>query len=999
MTRQNRENFFHLLEIPYDVTNTDEIKRKITQKQQEWSRQKNHPLYGKDFAENLRLIPKIREVMLTSARRQIEAADAERIDEEKKQKLYADLDQAIEIAATKGWIDQREVKQMTKQFNVSLDVVKSRISFPVESRTIEKNRPKTQQMNTARAKDIAEKCEQLGVKTRHVSKIASIYDYLVVRETTSLKTLSEKATDRYDQVARKKRSFINELEKDLSSRAQVIFRSEADKKQYDAELAAYRLEKLSEYIQIAGATKQILPEVAEALKKKAMSFGHLTEQEAHEYIVEQCHRNDIELVTTSENTNTLNVTHCGLCGFVQRTTDQYCTNCGTDLNITCPSCQHQTTTADQACRMCGFELRFIRYIPQQLQSAELAIKQQQFEQAKKHITLILTWWPKHREATKLLQTIEAQEAKTARKIKQITELIEKRHLYAARTLFVQEKQLVQSSPSLQNMEQQCLQQIQLAERLLVQAEQSNHEEEKISYYLQALDIAADCQTANEKLTHWPPVSATNLQLESQNDHITLKWQKSTSKGPITYRILRKENEPSKHPQDGEILQETTNHSFVDNSAIGGIAYYYTVYTLRGSVTAKQSITKGPIIRKAEVTQVMSQQTDRHIQLTWNVPKGAQAVEVWKKVGAIPVGRNDGERLELVTNTRVIDSDVQFGQQYGYRIIVIYDINGERHYSTGQTMTCEMTAIPAAIKHMTAKRETEGIFLEWEVNPDANQSFDLFYSYERPNLPSKLPLSKRASLGTKIERSSEAKSAFLDVSMNRPVYIISVTHAAEMAHIGQILVSKDQPEVSHLTHRIAEETNELVLQWDWPENVTEVIVAYAHDHYPVHPDDPDAFMTQLTKGTYEALNGYKLSMNKQDYYFSIFTRFSENGTPTYSNGAKYLIVQQDPITLTYDLKVSNMWFNKRIILSIEADESTYLPALILTQAKKFPPTARENGQDIYRISETKKSHSFNIEIPTQYIERDHYARLFFTNELDHQKYRLQPKDGKQSLQLW
>ncbi len=998
----SRQNYYQLLELDYDVDNYDEIKKAILQKRAEWSKLRNHPTKSNEALAKLEALKGIEEVMQDPDQRIEEAEEAKRLDMEEKaaeeRKKYAAVDAAVAISSKKGWIEEAEIQLMADLFHVQTAEVKNRVTFPIENRPVKQRKKKREKVNISKAKEIAESCEKLGIESAHISGVPSLYDYLQLSPTSSTDVLIQATDEKFQLLAKSKRSASNNIESNLRAHCRTIFLKERE--QYDKALSQLRLLKMDNLLQIVSATKVIQPAVLEQLKKEAMGYGDLTADEAQIYLEAYCKEHDIETVSEDLQTPAQPVKKCGFCGLINRASNHHCSKCQTKLDVTCPTCGRQAHSSDQVCGTCGFELGNMANVPHLLAHVKRAIYTEQFDQAKQLVLEILDWWPNHPTAQEMLALVEANEKKKQESLSTLKELMGKNHFYTARSLFIEERKLVQMSLSLQSMEKESLEQIHLAESYLKRADSVQEEAAKAEYYLKAIEAAADCEKAKRMLAKWPPSPPSALQVSSESTSIALKWQASTAKGPIVYRLLRKKDSVSNHFQDGEILQESADCSYTDYTAEGGYPYYYSLYAIRGSIVSKHGLNQGPFIRRAEVDNIEIIQENNFIELKWTKPPGASTVEVWRKEDGVPQKRQDGNIVKGVTDGGVIDQDVIFGKNYGYLIVVVYQSDEKTFYSEGLTRKSKMVPLPKMVQNVMATRKEDGIIIDWDYEETTNDQLDIYYSYSPFSNYNEEPISleELPDFGKKLSITKSQQHAFLSVSMKKPVYLLPVTQNDEVALIGKMIVSKEHPEVRTIRHWM--DKKDIVLQWDWPHDVKEVVIVCGEETFPKSPQDPNGTTTRvLSKRSYDALNGYKITAEKRDYYFSIFTRYEDHDELIHSNGVQYLCMNSEQVHLRYFMKVSNNFFSKKLQLHIQCDVPITLPSLVLIKKAKSIPTKREQGEDIYRIPPQKLEESVRFDIPFEHVETDAYAKLFFENEQDAQKIRLQAENGKESMRLW
>ncbi|MDE5414058.1 double zinc ribbon domain-containing protein [Alkalihalobacterium chitinilyticum] len=994
----SRKNFFLLLEMDFNNIPEDEneIKNKIKRKRAEWSKLRNHPGRSTEAKANLELVSAIEAVMLDPDQRLEEAEAAREMKKrealEKEREAFSAVDKIVRVLSARGWVYESEVADLVKIFHLSESQVKSRISLPVKAASSKQNQRREITVDTSKAKKIAELCENIGVNSAHPGGVPSLYDFLQVSPTSSLDTLLETADEKYKELSKKRRDAKSEYETKLQSYCKSIFQRE--RKEYDLALIQLRLESLKETIQIATSSSTLDDVVFEQIVKEGMSLG-VTQEEVTSFITGYCAQNHITVGSNNNTKKQKKLKQCGHCGLVNGEHDKYCSRCANELEVTCPSCKSIVPSTAHVCGSCGFEVGDLYKWNQIIREANYHLSVDEVEIAERLYHLVLSRWPDNVEVKKKLMEVQRKQKEQENKIATIMSFVENKRFYAARSELLRMKRTIEQSVTLKSIEEVCRDHILSAESLLKRARNLQDENQAAQYYMKAMEIAADCKEANDMIAKWPPESPKSLQITPRAAEIHLKWQPSESPGTIHYRVLRKKGSEILHSTDGEIIQENMQSSFVDNHAEGGTAYFYGVFAVRGQTVSEKGMVQGPFVRRPEVEDVTIHQDNSVIELNWIPPKGATSVEVWRKEGAVPTKRQDGTKLKGVTLDGVKDDTVTFGKTYGFRIVVRYGTEEAPTFSEGVSLQSKAIRLPKVVSDFTIKREDNGVFVKI---PEMNDEVHIYYAnqaftYKKGET---CPIDKLPQLGDKVIL-SEKKTAFVKMNLRKPLYFIPVSFNEEVAVFGEMKVSKDHPEVSNIFHKV--EQNSLIVQWIWPDKIKRVIVAYRKDAFPVSHDDPQATKIQIEKGSYELLDGYKISSREQDYYFTIFTVYEEGDDLIYSNGEQYLCLNTKPVEISYEINTSS-FFKKKVRISLSTDTAVTLPGLVLVKKALSPPTSKTDGKEIYRIPGNEEMYrTKQIDIPSEHFEKNMYARLFFINDKEAPKVRLQPKGGKEVLRLW
>lgn len=128
------ENYFILLELPFDLpeSDTNKISEAISKKQAQWSRDQSNPVKKAKASEYLAALEDIKKVMLDPTARKQEAAKAKQIKASKAKELEAKLS----LYRAKGdELSEKDLKRLV------LPLTKSRKSLEAETKSKIKSTP------------------------------------------------------------------------------------------------------------------------------------------------------------------------------------------------------------------------------------------------------------------------------------------------------------------------------------------------------------------------------------------------------------------------------------------------------------------------------------------------------------------------------------------------------------------------------------------------------------------------------------------------------------------------------------------------------------------------------------------------------------------------------------------------------------------------------------------------------------------------------------------
>lgn len=135
----NRENYYLLLELPYDPPEHDSgrINSAIAKKQAQWSKLRPHPSKGREAQMYLDMLSDIKALMANDEMRNEEAREAKEKAAQEEKKKFKAIDEAIRLLSAKKSISEEELAKLAKKFSVTEAVLRKRIKVPIV-----KKRPK-----------------------------------------------------------------------------------------------------------------------------------------------------------------------------------------------------------------------------------------------------------------------------------------------------------------------------------------------------------------------------------------------------------------------------------------------------------------------------------------------------------------------------------------------------------------------------------------------------------------------------------------------------------------------------------------------------------------------------------------------------------------------------------------------------------------------------------------------------------------------------------------
>jgi hypothetical protein len=980
MNQERRENFYILLDLSISPPENDlkQITAAINKKQAEWSKMRNHPTKARQVQLYLDMLPEIKAVMMDDAKRKQEAKEAKQIIGEREKAKFKELDEAIKLLSTKNYITKDEVKKLSQRFSVSEDELRGRIKVIIKEGD---NGP------TTKVLDISLQ-EKIRAALAIVRK-GSLYDFLELSTTSTLKTLIEKTKERDRELkkdAHKNARLTASLE--LTGHCLNMYKTEENRKMYDDSLAKQRLVDLDKAIDIAGMDGIIQVVEFDALVKKAKELG-LQLEDAKKYIKDYCQQRKwpVEIPTIF---SIVDMKQCGVCGLMNKPDAKNCTKCGYPLDVQCPQCSQPNPSTNTNCSNCGFPIGDMPNALRLIKEADRAKAEGDLKKTAHLLQQALKFWPNYPEAQSRLQGLETEIKTIESLVRQLNEQLDNKQCYKAREVLYRLKQLAPLHPRL-SLETVINNKITTAENWVKKAKAAKGDD-AVYCYSQALLECNDCREASDGVNSYPPAPPGNLMVTPSSTYISLRWSKTSSRGNITYRIIRKENSHPLNVQDGKSLGETLQLFFNDADSEPGVLYYYGIYAKREQIFSQHGAAAGPVMRTGEVRNLVATPGNSMITLNWEAPPRAETVEVRYRQGSPPSGINDGCPLQGVRKDGVVAQGLKNGQSHGFTIFTIFkDEKGNRVYSNG--LTCQSMPVepPPPVTDLKISRQGNRLDISW--TPVQRGTVQIFSS-PRPftfSIGQNTAVSQLSGIGTQIPVQRQGYTQ-MSVNFQGAFYILPVTIVGDVAVPGKVGIATSIDDVANLDASIS--SGKLYLEWEWPRDVDTVLVMYNHVDFPNREDSSNSVSKTFTRSQYSIHSAFVIrSPEPRDYYFAVYAAVSLGDDVLYSTGTRCFIANSPVKEVYYDIHLQRGFSGKvnsaKIRLYTES-ESFGLPDAILIMKNGGLPLGKTDGTTLLEIkSRNIGPVPVSFDIPVRRIQQGGYAKLFLKNDPDNRRFRLMP----------
>lgn len=815
----SRDNFYILLDLDPSVEDPKVIEAAITAKVGEWSKQRNHPTDGNKYSQYLGWVPQIKRTFSDPVTRKAEADEARQLRGQKQKEVFQELDKAVKMLGSKGHIFQSEFNKLVAQSNLPEAEVRNRIKVPIKpdptGSTVPDDGIKPIESSVFRA--IEAELKVLGKK--------DLYDFLGVAPTSSLSTLITK-TDEIDRVTKTKStkdaSFTST--QSLVGQCKTIFRSEETRKGYEKAAQLANLHTLLPLLHLAGEDG-----VIDASEYEELVSEGLTKVNQRE-VVEAFLKGEILKkkwsLTVLADAARDQLNGCGVCGTLNKSSSQFCSNCAAPLKITCPQCGKENPNSNRGCFNCGFAIGDMLNALPLIRQAQEALADGALGDAERLLNQAAIFWKNKPEIETTRNEIRKRRNEQDTQIAEIQSLTQKNQFYTARNLLLKLGPDILSDGRMAAYCTKIDKSIADAESLLARAKASRSGAEQEELLFQCLSLCHDCQAAEQMLASLPPEPPEKLTVRLENKIVTLNWMPVRSRDTLNYRVVRKQGAAPLHPADGEALGDTAQTFFQDSGGQTGQTYFYGVFTLRRGTLSVKSALSEALTKIANVENVNVQPGNGRIAIQWKAPDNARRIEVWATKSHPPNQRSEGEMLAGVRIDGVVHESLANEQVYGYLIVAVFqDIYGKEVFAPGIPASGAATMPPQPVADLRLYPNGEMLEIQWQTTPGKTEHVEIFFA-EQPfqhfsgeRLPAEFFSKMQAS---KVPVSQPGKATF-HFPHHGMFYFLPVSVKGNLYIAGQQEKAARLAKVSGLSGTVTEDG--LRLEWQFPAWAKKALVSW------------------------------------------------------------------------------------------------------------------------------------------------------------------------------
>lgn len=980
----DRENYFILLELPFDPPENDEkkIEDAIAKKKQQWSKDSTNPVKKTKALENISRINEITGVMLDSAKRLAEAADAKKIKLSKSR----ELDRRLGLYAAKGdELSDRDLKTLIKDFGqFGYSEQEIRELFNKKAGGSDKGIDLTNVLSKSQANNVKNQMQALGMKD------STLYEVLNMAPNSTCDQLRATADAmKKKELAKGGKTARGNAIQALCGLCSIIFKDEESREKYDNYVNITKYGVVNDAVdEIAlSNSRKIEPKMKESLIDIAVKEYHVSVSDASVYINNYCSYMGYSLPD--------NKIVCGLCGAENPAGSTNCTGCGKALIIICPSCSSQNNNSAKTCAKCGFDLTKMDEAVSLLKDAKQRYAEKNLDEAEKLVKKAKALWPNHPDICALEKTISDDRSKAAKAIADIMKDISEKKFYSARTRIEQAKNSgYKVDDSISSKVSATIRDVESR----LSAMRGSSKDDAFNIAVSLSDVISDSQELERSLKSFPPDGCPNFSVRVNGDSFTLSWNASPSSGNLTYHLIRKENVCPNNPNDGTEIYKGKELSFTDLKPEKNKVLYYCVFVERIGVFSNAARLAEPVAIVEGVSKLRAAGGDGMVTLSWNKANTVKEIRLWKYKGA---ERSADEKAYEAVNCSRLDgislSGLSNGDMYWFAVSAGHNLNGKTFYSEKAYISAVPQRPAKPLENFDVHFRDDIFTATWK---ESEWDVILFYSNTRPDYGTGIiyDLDDLLSKYTKIDMNlNSTTQADFRISFVGECYIIPGVINASNVILNSAVTVTSVPPVKDVSFDLNTGATEMYVNFTWPKKTLRSLLVYRMDEYPSGPDDPLAVKIECSKKQYDSNEGILISNPAQGTFYSItYIYVDTDEKRVYSEGVKALLSNEPQKDVFYTFKYKKGGrFSKtcRLSLTIETTGNCVFPAFVVVSKFKGTPLKRTDGDIACSVAENTQingHHTFEFDVaPLQSGTR---LKLFFVNDKYYKAFRIACKAG-------
>lgn len=960
-------NFYFLLGLSINPPEENEqvIGQAIETTRNKWNNALNS---NENYYRNLiAMLPQIREVMLNAASRRAEARKAQQIQAEQIQLCLGDLNMVITGNRIRPAVYQKVLEKYAF-YGITDAQIRSKLKVSVQDEEAAEQKVELPMPDPMIMKKVT---KSLGILKR-----TTLYEVLECSPTDSCQTLIAAAEQLYRQASMQPNKTAEVgAQQDLAGRCKTFFKDETAKQKYDNYVRYTRYPDVLERLTTIAKSndKTISTSSYDQLLSYACDTHGISVSEAAEYIKFCCAVNSYDL---GDNMKIV----CASCGAENSAKAAQCIKCHKPLHVYCPKCGTDNNNVAQHCAKCHFSLLDMPRALPLIAKAKDALKQHQLAAAEQAVMQAEELWPNHPdlvEAKARLAQLQQQESDA---LGSIRTAIEKKEIVLARDLLTRARNNGIAPPAEYAAHVKAV--LEGVEQSISQA-RALPAEEAFSLILEARSHVVDHAELNALMRSYPPDAPARLSATLNQRSVTLSWPASTSQGSVQYKVLRKQNQPSASPSDGEVVYAGGALTCGSHNLPMDQEFYFSVYALREDVCSLQAAVSAPTACVSAPSNIQYVPGDSQLMLNWEVAPTVVEMQIIREGAGAPT------MLVNVHRDNVTDTRLENGHQYTYQLNALHQING--HIYRSEAAVLRATPMP------DAKPVTDLSVTSDDILYNATWTQDKFSEVRLMMLRDEFPapgarytVEQAAKLFEPLTVTAQEKGhAAFQLDDRAEIFIAPFVLRGSFFLAGKYIRIVNIPKPRNLKAEVIDQETICLNVSPWPNGARSLRVVYRTDGVPTGPDDPMASFVNCMKDKYHADSGVMLrKLTHGVYHFAVYAEnISHEGDKLYSAPAQVTVSLTPMEKLIYAVSWKKALLSKKGTIAVTiSTAAAEIPPFVIIQKMNTPPLNRGAGEVLYASADPIAQNQLELSIPWTLPGRNkHYIKLFLINDADYVRY--------------
>ncbi|SDA14123.1 hypothetical protein SAMN02910447_00793 [Ruminococcus sp. YE71] len=671
-----------------------------------------------------------------------------------------------------------------------------------------------------------------------------------------------------------------------------------------------------------------------------------------------------------------------------------CPICRRSFIMTCPKCGKRVNYASgDTC--CGFDFKIYGKLSRMCEEASGFVNTLSFGYAELLLADVEKQWRGFPEAAPVRETLRQKKDLVGKMVGSLDGHIASREFYAAKSEY---ERICKAVPGYSDasLEMRIRTAVSEADKLFAQCRSETDTGRKLRLLISIKQIAADCPGVDNALGNIPPSAVTSFEIgaELNSGCVNLRWSSPDPDGTVEFEVRRKAFSRPVSSEDGEFITRTTEKGFSDKTVKEGMAYYYSVFAMRGRAKSKAAVSAEPAVIFPTLKGTPEVACDETmIEVSWKADAGKMTAEVFRSENPMIKRYGDGVKLRGCGVNGFADTGLALGQKYFYNLFFRIDLEGRNYISqpifiSGETVRRGKPVTISAKEKEGAKGRfvltiEEGI----EFAPQVQ-----FYSSESNSIMSGTPTQVgQLTGGFGMKRLGVVPTGTgtfeFSIREGESFYVYPVTVSGSNAVIGGAVYAENFKQVAVRSMRTDGVNLNIELE-EWVKGQEMMYVCWRHDGYPTEVGQQGNSKTAVNRLSYQSGGIVIPNIEQKDYYITGFVRTSGEERPVF----RTVFGNRKKIDISYGFSYSGL-FSKQLKITFTMSEPAPLPEMSLRTMMGAVPMFEGSGAElcvIPPVSEEKKEHVY---ILSGKLNKNLHGKLFLRSAADKNAYQLMLAHGE------